>query len=98
MWSGMIEVNCVFLLFDSRCAHINLPTMRELKMMVMVVCERVVHVERQYTNADEIWQALEYLGIQSLANTLQSRNKCKLQGNELISGNPVRRKHTNMRS
>jgi hypothetical protein len=59
MWSEMIEVNCVFLLFDSSDAHINLPTRRGLKMMVMIVRGRVVHVERQYTNADEIWQADE---------------------------------------
>jgi hypothetical protein len=71
MWSGMIEVNCVFLLFDSRYAHINLPTMRELKMMMMVVCERVVHVERQYTNADGIWQALECFGIHRIAKPIQ---------------------------
>ncbi len=46
-------------------------------MMVMIVRGRVVHVERQYTNADEIWQALECFGIHRIANTLQLRHKCK---------------------
>jgi len=32
-------------------------------MMVIVVREQAVHIERQYTNAKEIWQALKYFGI-----------------------------------
>jgi hypothetical protein len=36
----------------------NLPTIRGLNMMmVMVVRGRVFHIERQYTNAIGIWQA-----------------------------------------
>jgi hypothetical protein len=37
-------------------------------MMVMVVRGLVVHIERQYTNATEIWQALKYFGIHIIAN------------------------------
>jgi hypothetical protein len=32
-------------------------------MMVIVVREQAVHIERQYTNAKEIWQAQKYLGV-----------------------------------
>jgi hypothetical protein len=65
----MIEAKYVFLLFDHRYAHINLPTMRGLhRMMVMVVRGLVVHVERQYTNANGIWQARECFGIDMIAS------------------------------
>ena len=68
----MIEVKYVFLLFDHRYAHINLPTMRGLNMtMVIGVRGLGVHVERQYTNANEIWQALKYFSIHMIANFVQ---------------------------
>jgi hypothetical protein len=54
----MIEVRYEFLLFTGRYAHINLPTMRGLNvMMVMLARVRIVHMEGQYTNANGIWQA-----------------------------------------
>jgi len=40
-------------------------------MMVIVVRELGVHVERQYTNANEIWQGLKYFSIHMIANFFQ---------------------------
>ena len=56
---GIDEAKYGFLLFAcNRYAHINLPTMRGLNaMMVMLVRELVVHVRWQYINAKVIWQA-----------------------------------------
>ena len=47
-------------------------------MMVIIVRGLVVHVERQYTNATEIWQALKYFGIHIIANFVQFLNLCAL--------------------
>jgi hypothetical protein len=78
----MIEAKYVFLLFDHRYAHINLPTMRGLKrMMVMVVRGWTVHVERQYTNANGIWQALKGFCIHMNGNFVQLRSKGTLYDN-----------------
>lgn len=77
LWSGMIEVNYVFLLFDTRYAHINLPTMRGLNMMMVIVVRGLfIHIERQYTNATEIWQALKCFNIHMAANFVQFLNLC----------------------
>ena len=40
-------------------------------MIVIVVRGLGVHVERQYTNANEIWQALKYFRIHMIANFVQ---------------------------
>jgi len=69
----------VFLLFDHRYAHINIPTMRGVNMMIVIVVRGLfIHIERQYTNANEIWQALNYFSIHIIANFVQLRSKFKL--------------------
>jgi hypothetical protein len=78
----MIEAKYVFLLFDHRYAHINLPTMRGLKrMMVMVVRGLVVHIEWQYTNLNGIWQALKFFSIHMIGNFVPLRSKRTLYDN-----------------
>ena len=49
---GLMRQNTRFLLFTSiRYTHTNLPTMRGLNvMMVMLMCEQGVHNGWQYTN------------------------------------------------
>jgi len=58
---GIDEAKYGFLLFACRYAHINLPTMRGLNvMMVMLrvlVVQSAVHIGWQYTNVGPIWQA-----------------------------------------
>ncbi len=57
--SGLDEVNEEFPLSNDGYAHTNLPTMRGLNMMMVVlVCKAVVHSERQYTNRLGIWQVI----------------------------------------
>jgi hypothetical protein len=77
----MIEAKYVFLLFDHRYTHINLPTMRGLNMMMMVVRGLVVHVEWQYTNVNGIWQALKGFCIHMIGNFVPLRSKGTLYDN-----------------
>jgi len=59
---GIDEAKYGFLLFVcNRYAHINLPTMRGLNMMMVMlrvlVVQSAVHVGWQYINVPLIWQA-----------------------------------------
>ncbi|HNF37004.1 MAG TPA: hypothetical protein PLZ03_19570, partial [Anaerolineales bacterium] len=61
--SGLDEVKYGYLLFSHRYAHINLPTMRGLNMMMVVLERGLVHVGRQYTNGRAILQAIAFFRI-----------------------------------
>jgi hypothetical protein len=51
----------------------NLPTMRGLNvMMVIVVRGPVIHNERQYTDATGIWQARKYFRFHMIPNFVRS--------------------------
>lgn len=48
---GLMRQNTRFLLFTSiRYTHTNLPTMRGLNVMMMLMCEQGIHNGWQYTN------------------------------------------------
>ena len=69
--SGLDEVKYGYLLSNHRYAHIDLPTMRGLNMMmVMVVCKTVVHSERQYTNRLGIWQVISACVLQTRSDAI----------------------------
>jgi hypothetical protein len=56
----------------------NLPTMRGLNvMMVIVVRGPVIHNERQYTNAKGIWQARKYFRIRILQGLHRWPARCE---------------------
>ena len=54
--SGLDEVKYGYLSVH-RYAHINLPTMRGLNMMMVMLRVLVVHIGWQYINVPLIWQA-----------------------------------------
>ena len=54
---GIDEAKYGFLLITCRYAHINLPTMRGLNVMMVMLRVLVVHDGWQYINGRAIWQA-----------------------------------------